>query len=204
MTMTKSLAAALALALAAPAAGCFGRGPQEPTRYFRPGSPPAAPRAAAEAAAGPAAPALRLRRVVAAAYLQERMARRTSEVELGFSDLARWAEQPATYVERALARELFEARGLPRTEATSGAHLDVEVRAFEEVTAPAHTAAVALAVILADGRDAVLLERSFAAERPIEGSDPEAVARAMGAALEDAARAAARAVEAALRGAKGA
>ena len=201
MTHRRSLAPLAFLALAA---GCLSKTAVEPIRYFRPEPPPdgAAARAKAPGAPSP----VWLRRVTAASHLHELMARRTSDVEIGFNDLERWTSTPASFVERALAVELFEVLGVERSESARSPRLDVEVLAFEERMAPRHVATVALAVSLLDGRELSILERTFTAEslidNTVESSDPAAVARAMGIALDQAVRAAAAAIVDALPAAK--
>ena len=69
----------------------------------------------------------------------------------------------------------------------------VEVRAFEEVLAPAHEARVAIAVHVADAR-CIRLRQTFAASRPLDGDDPSALARGIGESLGEVARDAGQAV----------
>ena len=184
--------------LSALAAGCLSKSAVEPVRYFSPGPPPAATEAAAAAATSAKAGApIWLRRVTAASHLSERMARRTTDVEVGFNDLERWTDPPASLVERALARELFETRGLERADAGRTARLDVTVLAFEERLVPEHTSTVTIVVSLLDGRDMSILERTFTADSPLADSDPASVARAMGLALGQVVRTAAAAIVAA-------
>jgi ABC-type uncharacterized transport system auxiliary subunit len=198
-----------ALATATLLSGCLSKTAVEPIRYFRPEPPP--DRAAARAPARAPSPVW-LRRVTAASHLHELMARRTSDVEIGFNDLERWTSPPASFVERALAVELFEALGVERSESARSPRLDVDVLAFEERMAPRHVATVALAVSLLDGRELSILERTFTADSPVDSrpvdssagdsSEPAAVARAMGIALDQAVRAAAAAIVEALPAAK--
>lgn len=191
------------LALVLALAGCPSA-PERP-RYVEPGSALLGP---APASATPAAPAssaasIRLRSVDAAAALERRVLWRLSGVELGYSGEEQWAEAPATYVAQALGRELFEVRGLTRGAGPDAAVLDVFVRRFEEDRREGtRRARVALTLVLcgADGRG--LLERTVDVERPItpEGDEVEAMAAAMGAALDAAVRAAADALVAAASG----
>jgi ABC-type uncharacterized transport system auxiliary subunit len=112
-------------------------------------------------------------------YLREQLTWRRSDVEYGFYEQRRWTELPATYVERALVRELSPAGGtgdVPLVTAT--------LRAFEDVLTPSHEARVALAVEVEDAR-CVLLRRTFAATRPLATNEPEAVANGIGEALDD-------------------
>lgn len=174
------IAAALLLA------ACLApREPAEP-RYFSPGFA-----SSANAADGPAqpiasnAPEVRLRRVSAADYLRRRMVWRRG-VEVGFYDLLRWTQPPASYVEERLAHELYEKRGLRRVTRPDSASLTVELLAFDDVLEPTHEGVVALAVRLSDASQMALLDRTFATRRPVEGDTPGAVARALGEALSEA------------------
>lgn len=118
-----------------------------PVRTFRP--------ELSEAAAGAPradAPELRLRRVVAAAHLRDRMAWRVSKVEYGFHEDLRWAEEPGAYADRALERALFQSGACRRTEAPGRPAAEVELRAFEGVRSPSREAVVTLAVRLWDER----------------------------------------------------
>jgi ABC-type uncharacterized transport system auxiliary subunit len=193
----RALAISLAL-LAGIGGGCLAPGAPERIRYFRPeipAGPSTAPAAPAAATARPVA--LRLALVRSATHVKDRIVWRTSDVELGFYDTRRWVEPPAAFVERALARELFEVRPLVRA-LGSAPSLDIEVSQFDEVLSP-HEALVALEVLLVDEKGQALLGRRIAAARPVSGDDPAAFARAMGQALDDAVKGTAREVEAALR-----
>jgi ABC-type uncharacterized transport system auxiliary subunit len=158
--------------------GCLLPTPPPPPRYFTPGMP----------AADPTAPpvAVRLGLVQSPLYLRETIAWRRGD-EFGFHEQRRWAELPATYVERALSRELY-ASDRPYAGIPAGAPLvSVELRAFEEVLAPTHEARVAVAVEVADAR-CVRLRSTFAAARPLDGDDPTALARGIAEALEEVTR----------------
>lgn len=174
--MSRGIALGLGLLLSA----CLApRQPAEP-RFFSP--------ATAEAASEVAArkefpgPELRLRRVVASDYLRKRMAWRRG-VEVGFHDLLRWTQSPASYVDASLARELFDGRGLRRVTRPDATSLSVELVAFDDVLEPAHEGVVTLAVLLLDRSRLALLDRTFSARRPIADDAPEEVARALGEAL---------------------
>jgi ABC-type uncharacterized transport system auxiliary subunit len=149
-------------------------------RYFTPVRPEVAIPAPQPGRAGPL---LRLRRVRAAAHLRERIVWRRSDAEFGFHELRRWTQPPAQLVERWLARELFEDRGLRR--ALAGAHpvLELEVQSFDEVLQPDRAARVQLLARLTDPQGVSLHEQTYSEARAIEGRDPAAVARAMGDAL---------------------
>ena len=161
------LVASLALA------GCLLPDPPALPRYFTPASP-----------AGNARPpvAVRLGIVRSPLHLREAMTWRRSDVEYGFYEQRRWTELPATYVERAIARELF-GDGAVATSADVPV-VNGELRAFEEVLQPVHEARVALAVEVADAR-CLRLRRTFVASRPLDGDDPGAVAHGIGEALDE-------------------
>lgn len=161
-------------------AGCVFRDAAEP-RYFQPES---------RALAGSDAPresggtAVRLQSVGATPFLRERMAWRASSVEYGLYEQRRWSEPPAGYVQRALESALHDTPGLRLTDAFDAPTLRVELVAFDEVLAPAHVASVALVVSLRAKDRTRLLDRTFAAESPIAGDTPAAVAAATGQALD--------------------
>lgn len=178
------------LLLTALLTGCFG-GAATP-RYFHPVL--RADRDAAAVSSG--ATPLRLRAVTAASYLDERIVWRRSEAEVGYYGDERWTESPAAYVERALGRELFERRGLRRSANSQTPYtLELVVRRFEEVLLPGHLARVELGVWLVDAQRDAVLERTVRVERPVGEERAEALAGAMGQALEDAVEQVADAVE---------
>jgi hypothetical protein len=208
MTISRTagaLARGVALAAAlGTAPGCLSKNVPEPTRYFEP-PPPAQPEkrepAAPPAEDGTHVPlVLRLRRVTGASHLKGPMVRRVSPVELGVDELERWTEMPATYIEWALERELFEARGLERAEGGAGPRLDVDVRAFEATAAPERSARVAFEVALYDKREIAILVRAYEATSPLPRDDPTDFARAIAVARDEAVQAAARDIVAALNG----
>jgi len=176
------------LVVAVALAGCLLPDPPAPPRYFTPSA------AAGEAARPPVA--VRLGFVRSPLHLREAMTWRRSDVEYGFYEQRRWTELPATYVERALVRELFAADE-PIATAPEAPLLSAELRAFEEVLSPAHQARVALAVELADAK-CVRLRRTFEASRPLDGDDAAAVAHGIGEALDEVVRSTGDAVRAAL------
>jgi uncharacterized lipoprotein YmbA len=190
----RTLALALLLLAGCPSA------PERP-RYVEPAS--ALLGAPAPAAAASASGVIRLRSVDAAAAIERRVLWRLSDVELGEEQ---WTEAPSAYVAQALGRELFEVRGLSRGAGPDAPVLDVVVRRFEEDRREAgHRARVALTLVLlgADGRG--LLERTVEVERVItreQGDEVEAMAAAMGAALDAAVRQGADALLAALPAAR--
>lgn len=176
------LAASLALA------GCLLPDPPALPRYFTPAGP------TGDAARPPVA--VRLGIVRSPLHLREAMTWRRSDVEYGFYEQRRWTELPATYVERALARELFAADA-PLATALDAPIVNAELLAFEEVLAPVHEARVALAVEVADARCS-RLRRTFVASRPLNGNDPGAVAHGIGEALDEVVRATGEAIRTAV------
>ncbi len=186
--MSRRLALALGLLLSA----CLApRQPAEP-RYFSPAG--ASTASGVETSAAPTGPELRLRRVTAADYLRSRLVWRRG-VEVGFYDLLRWTQPPASFVETRLAQELFERGGLRRVTRPDAASLAVTLLTFDDVLEPVHEGVVSLSALLVDGSQIALLDRTFRAHRPVTGDQPEDVARALGEALSEVITEVAAAVE---------
>jgi len=106
-------------------------------------------------------------------------------VEYGLYEQRRWFELPSRYVRRALAATLQTTPGLLLGDDPSGARLDVEILAFDEVLSPTHEAHVALAATLRAGTEK-RLDRTFASRFPIATTDGAATAESMGKALDEA------------------
>lgn len=189
--MSRRLALGLGLLLSA----CLAPRQAVEPRYFSPAGAVGASELAARIA--PTGPELRLRRVTAAEHLRSRMVWRRG-VEVGFYDLSRWTEPPASYADARLAWELFERGGLRRVTRSDAASLTVELLAFDDVLEPVHEGVVELAVHLVDKSQVARLNRTFSARRPVTGDGPEDVARALGEALSQASTEIGAAVEAAL------
>lgn len=132
---------------------------------------------------------LRLGRIEGSAHLEQRLAYRSSESELGYYDSWRWTEPPEAYLERALAQQLFERRGLVHVVSGPAPTLDVELSSFEELRSGAARARVELRLTLRDERRS-LLERTLRVERAIASGTPEdaplRLTQALSAALEEA------------------
>jgi len=169
------------LALALLASGCVFRNAAEP-RFFRPES--AALDGARHTPSELPGTPLRLRPVTGTPLLRERIVWRASSVEYGMYAQQRWSELPASFVERALESALGATPGIQLTEVLGVATLRVEVLAFDEVLAPAHVAAVSVAVLLSDREQRRLFDRTFSAEEPIRDDGTAATATAMGKALD--------------------
>jgi cholesterol transport system auxiliary component len=182
------------------AAGCafLSKGEARSPRYFTPSietpsiERPASDKAAsepreAEHEAAPQRPELRVGRVEAAAYLDERIAYRVSDNELAYYEDRRWTEPPEQFVRRALEGELFETQAFRRVVSGEAPTLDVEVVSFEELRQGGPPRArLSLLITLRDERHA-LLDRTVSAvvelERGADADEGRALAAAMAGAL---------------------
>lgn len=128
---------------------------------------------------------LRLGRINAGPHLRERMAYRSSDTEVGYREERRWTERPDAYLQRALARSLFEEHRIDRAVSGAAPTLDAELVAFEEVLKPKHHVRVEVIFGL-DDTVGGYLQRTIKTERDVEGDDddPEAVVHALSQALE--------------------
>lgn len=136
-----------------------------------------------------AALAIELGRVTSGGNLRELIAYRDTAYEVGYFDDKRWTERPEVFVERALARTLFEEKGLRRALAGQAPVLDVEVLSFEMLTRGRPAARIQLRMLVHDDRDA-LLERTLTVERQVPKGETgfDSLVRAMAEALDEAAR----------------
>jgi cholesterol transport system auxiliary component len=191
----------VSVVLLALAPGCALLTKSEPVipRYFSPEAPALSKPAAAGGGAGLE---LRLGRVTSDAYIKDRIVHRDSAFEIGYYDDRVWTEKPEAYVRRALARALFDERGVTQLLSGVGATLDVDVVAFEEVREPLHLARIELVYVVYDDR-VVRLSRSVVVERPIAPAKGDASAnqavKAMSTALAAAVDAVANAAASELR-----
>ena len=132
---------------------------------------------------------LRLGQVEGASHLEERIAYRPNEGELGYYDSWRWTEPPQAYLRRALARELFERRGVVHVVSGPAPTLDVELVSFEELRQGTPSGRVELWFSLSDGRR-MLLERTVRVQRPVASGAAEDAAlrltKTLSSALEEA------------------
>jgi cholesterol transport system auxiliary component len=156
-------------------------------RYFTPedGSSAAEPHAMLQASAS--ARRLRLASVRGGSQLRERIMFRDSAHELGYYPDRRWTERPEAYLRRALARTLFEERGLLSVASGSLPTLEVELVAFEEVRAPEHKARVQVVITLEDERSGSE-QATITIEQPVQsnarGDEAEAAVDALASALQ--------------------
>ena len=179
--------------LAVMCSGCALTSKAEPNvfRYFTPeglDAPAPAPSATRTDVGAASSIQLRIGRVTAAAYLREEIAFRDSSYEVSYLDDARWTERPDTFVRRALARVLFEQRGMRQIVAGACPTIDIELSAFEELRAPRHAARVQMTWTLRD-QQVVRVEETFAVERPLSSkgaAPPSDIARAIASALDEA------------------
>jgi cholesterol transport system auxiliary component len=158
-------------------------------RYFTPDYIATAPRHVVPASAVPAAGVrqLRLGEVRGGTHLRERILFRDANNALGYYDERRWTERPEDYLRRALARALFEERGLTRVVAGAAPTLEVELVGFEEIRAPKRKVRLQAVILLHDER-VVRLEETVTVERPVRSTSPDD-AGAVVAALSEALRA---------------
>ena len=183
----RTMSPLLVLSLALPLGCAFtSKGEALTPRYFSPALDPARP---ADTSSAPVE--LRIGRVEAAAYLEERIAYRVDDSELAYYDDRRWTEPPEQFVRRALESALFETHAFQRVVSGAAPTLDVELLSFDEVRGATPRARLSLLITLRDERRA-LLEQTLSAEVPLElgaGTDAgRALARAMASALSRATR----------------
>ena len=164
--------------------GCalLGKSDALSPRYFSPdSSPPSATTASPPAGTNPIE--LALGRISAASYLSERIVYRDSSHELSFYDERRWSEKPEAYLRRALARALFEQRGLRRLVSGVGPTLEVELTELSEVRGPSPVARVSATFLLYDQRQ-VRRQATVYVELPLAPkAPPEVIARSLTDAL---------------------
>jgi cholesterol transport system auxiliary component len=178
---------ALLVAAASLLGACALTSKSEPllTRYFSPDYIGAPPRQAVPTSAGAGRGQLRLGDVRGGSHLRERILYRDRDDALGYYEQRRWTERPEDYLRRALARALFEERGMQRVVAGAAPTLEVELVAFEEIRAPRRKVRLEAVILLHDER-IVRLEETVTIERPVRSQsedDVGAVVRALAEAL---------------------
>ena len=185
------VALALVLAASASSVGCALVSKSDPTllRYYSLDAPRHREHPPGSPAAGALPLQLRVGRVNAASYIRDRIAFRTSSVEIGYYDDLRWSEKPESYVRRDLSRALFEDEGVQEIVGGVGPTLDVDVDSFEELP-DSHAAVVQLTWQLRDDT-VVLLRQTIRVQHPLEqepkgGSTQRSLALALTRALDDA------------------
>jgi cholesterol transport system auxiliary component len=177
MTLLRPLLAGLSALLVS---GCALTSKSESIlpRYFSPERSGAIQKGAS-APAGPATGAeLRVGRISAATYLDERMVYRDSAFEVGYYEEKRWTEAPEDYLRRRLERALFQERGLRHVVGGGAPTLEVELTAFEEVRKPARIARVQVSARLQDGR-LVRWEETLTVDQPVAKATSDEPADAM-------------------------
>jgi ABC-type uncharacterized transport system auxiliary subunit len=176
--------------------GCLFHNAEGP-RFYRPASMALEEASAPSEVAPTDGAPVHLGGVRSAPFLRERIVWRASSVEYGLYEQRRWFELPSRYVRRALAATLGTTPGVRLGDDPSGARLDVEILAFDEVLSPTHEAHVALEATLRVGAEK-RLDRTFSSRVPIATSDGAATAESMGKALDEAVKRVATATAAAL------
>jgi cholesterol transport system auxiliary component len=172
----------LLLACSGVLSGCALFGKNEPMvpRYFTVSDVATAPRSN-----DPRGLQLRLGRVEGWSHLRERLVTRDASHELFFHEARRWTERPEIYLRAALARTLFEERGLTESLGGHALTLDVELVAFEELLTP-HVARMQTRLVLRN-ESVALLEETITIEQPVatnpDGDEARAVADALSLAL---------------------
>jgi ABC-type uncharacterized transport system auxiliary subunit len=177
--MTKVLSISCVL-LAAALTGCgalLGKSEPMNVRYFTPVQREPEARASGTVEALP----LRLGRIESSEHLQERMAYRPSEHEVGYYETLRWTERPDAYFRRALGRELFEKQRFAHVIGGISPTLEAELVAFEELR-ERKAVRVEARVLVHDGRR-VMLEQTVRIEEPRSDDTPIAVTDALSSAL---------------------
>lgn len=169
--------------------GCALLSKAEPLvpRYFTPEIEPPLSQPTAARTAGVAALRLRLGSVQGGPQLRERMMFRSAAHELGYYDDRRWTERPEAYLRRALARALFEERGLFRVVSGPAPTLEAELSAFEELRGPEPRVRVQVVITLDDARVGGMQE-TIRIEQPLrahsEDDAADAAVAAWAAALQ--------------------
>jgi cholesterol transport system auxiliary component len=195
MTANRYHRGGLTLLLIATATGCALTSKSDPMtpRYFSPdesrGREQVAASTIGEREREPNGAELRLGKITAASYLGERLVFRDSNYELGYYEERRWTERPEAYLRRAVARALFEDRGLRRVVSGAAPTLDIELFELAELRAPP-MARVRATYVLYDDR-LVRRQATLTVERHIptartSGETAETTARAMADAFGDA------------------
>jgi cholesterol transport system auxiliary component len=173
--------AILPLLLATLVPGCALLGKNEPvlSHYYTPEYD-----GAVAAAPSPSGPRLRLGRVEGWSHLRERMVLRSGDRELTYLEGRRWTERPEVYLRRALARTLFEERGVVEAVTDRVVTLEVELIAFEELERP-HRVRLQVGVVLRDHRTSLLHETITTEQAVVEGDEghPRALIAAYSQAL---------------------
>lgn len=176
-------AAAVSLTL-----GCalLGKGDPGEARFFslelNP-APPATPTAEPDAPLEKPPAKLRLGRVTGAPYLAERLVSRDATNAMVYYRERRWTEPPQRFLERRLARVLFEQRGLVHLVGGGGPTLEVQLLALDEIRSPRHVARVIVSAQLHD-EQVVLFEDTLRQDLPIHDDSPGALVEALGEALQ--------------------
>jgi len=175
------LQCSLLVALLAVCSGCalLGKGKPLELRYFdlqsEDGYQPTAHANGAQ---------LKLGEVRSARQIDRRFASRESAHELSYHDGWRFSDEPDTFLQRALARNLFERAAVTRVVSGGAPTLEVELTSFEQQAGDESVHVSALARVHDDRVQ--LWQRTFAAEQKVaDGDEAEALAAALSRALAE-------------------
>ncbi|MBN2195202.1 MAG: membrane integrity-associated transporter subunit PqiC [Polyangiaceae bacterium] len=151
-------------------------------------APPGPTAESPEASKASGAPAsLRIGRVTGSPHLEERVVYRDLANEIGYHREVRWAEPPERFLERQLARALFEERGIRQVVGRAETTLVVKLTALDELRYGPHRARVQVVAKLQD-EHLVLWEETLTVDRPVAsekgGDSAVATVEAMGEAME--------------------
>lgn len=199
MNAVRIHAGTLALLVCVSSSSCAltSRSDPLPMRYFT--AEAAAGRAGARTQRSTASPGsdlpLRLDRVESSSHLEDAIAYRTADHEIGYYEGERWTERPSDFLERALERALYQDRGVKRVISGASETLVVELTSFEEIRGPQPVARFEAIVTLHDERTSQLVqtvrvERPIAPSRAADGEQTDDAAARAVAALSDALQAA--------------
>ncbi len=150
-----------------------------------PGAPVGAPAEGAQASLDWVS--LRIGRITGSPHLEERVVYRDLASEIGYYRDVRWTEPPELYLERQLARALFEERGIRQVVGRAETTLVVKLTALDEIRFGPHVARVQVVAKLHDEHQ-VLWGETLTVDEPVAGEkgDDLAVAtvEAMGTAMQ--------------------
>ncbi len=127
---------------------------------------------------------LKLGEVSAARNVDRRFASRESAHELSYHESWRFSDEPDTFLQRTLARNLFEHAAITRVVSGGAPTLEVELTTFEQRAEDQTVQVTALARVHDDRVQ--LWQRTFAAQQKVgEGDEAEARAAALSRALAE-------------------
>lgn len=174
-------------------AGCISQSPPPQVHYYTPVQRFGAdvPSKSARPSSAGAIRPLKLGTVTAAPALREPLIWRTSDVEIAFDESHRWAAAPAKLLEEALHGRLFITGDFTPSADRKTPRIDVHLQLLEGTLATGETAATdqALAVATVEltlpGVRPIRRTQRLHQTQPLAAREPEALARALGTALDE-------------------